>query len=345
MQVAILGAGFCGLATAWHLAQNGQHQVVLFDPLGIGKGASGVAAGLLHPYAGARSKLNWRGLEGIAATLDLVKVAESFLGFSVISRSGMQRMALFPQQDADFSQCSQEYSDVHWRSIEECQQAVPGLNAFPGIYIENAYVVDCEKYLEGLWLACAASGVQFRQQSVHSLKELDAFDHVVVAMGAASNALPELSHIRITPIKGQVLTLSWPNIPILPFPISSQAYLLMHPRENACIAGATYERDFNDEKPDLEVAKKEILPKINAFYPKLENASIISCRAGIRASTDKHLPLMLNVGKGRWLLTGMGSKGLLYHALYAKDLASLLVKQSLPATHSSLPTHEPRQQN
>lgn len=322
MQVAILGAGLCGLAMAWNLAKTGNFQVTLFDPQGIGKGASGVAAGLLHPYTGARSRKNWRSTEGLEATLRLINVAESHLRSTVHTHHGLQRTALTKQQELDFSRCAKEHADVKWRTAEECQKAVPGTSHNPGIFIETAYVVDCEKYLEGLWLACAEHGVQFQQQKIHSLKEVDSFDHVVVAMGAASNSLPELSHIAITPIKGQVLTLSWPeNAALLPYPISSQAYLLMLPKEKRCIAGATFERDFEHEEPDEEYAKKNILPKIQAFFPEIDRAKVLTCRAGIRASTAHHHPLVINVGKGRWLLTGMGSKGLLYHALCAEELA------------------------
>lgn len=323
MRVAILGAGLCGLATAWHLAKSRQHQVVLFDPLGIGKGTSGIAAGLLHPYAGARSPKNWRADEGLAATLALIKVAEAAFGTSVITHTGLQRSALSQQQQADFLHCSKEHADVKWRSVKECQDAVSGVSAHPGIFIENAYVVDCAKYLEGLWLACEALGVQFEQKAVRSLAELDAFDHVVVAMGAASNSLPELAHIKITPIKGQILTLEWPeDVPSPPYPISSQAYLLKN--DNTCIVGATYERHFTSEQADEEYARSDILPKLHACFPALKTAKVVGCRAGVRASTARHRPLIVNVGKGRWVLTGMGSKGLLYHALFAKEIVDAL---------------------
>ena len=50
-------------------------EVHLFDEKGIAGGASGVAAGLLHPYT-PRGKIIWRGVEGVAATLALVAAAE-----------------------------------------------------------------------------------------------------------------------------------------------------------------------------------------------------------------------------------------------------------------------------
>ena len=98
-KIAIIGAGFAGVAAAYHLmlrcaeglddspaaptatadalqtSRRRPVEVHLFDEKGIAGGASGVAAGLLHPYT-PRGKIIWRGVEGVAATLALVAAAE-----------------------------------------------------------------------------------------------------------------------------------------------------------------------------------------------------------------------------------------------------------------------------
>src|SRR4051794_38558010 len=85
MQIAIIGAGFAGLAAAWTLLHSKIHsqkvQVTLFDEVGIGAGASGVAAGLMHPYTNAHSKLNREGYEGFEASMQLLTAAEQALGY------------------------------------------------------------------------------------------------------------------------------------------------------------------------------------------------------------------------------------------------------------------------
>ena len=50
---AVIGGGFAGVATAWHLLAHAKRpvRVDLFDGAGIAGGASGAAAGLLHPYS------------------------------------------------------------------------------------------------------------------------------------------------------------------------------------------------------------------------------------------------------------------------------------------------------
>lgn len=54
----------------------------------------------------------------------------------------------------------------------------------------------------------------------------------------------------------------------------------------------------------------------------MKNASIANCYAGVRAVTPQHRPLIQRLSSSQWILIGMGSKGLLYHALFAKELVA-----------------------
>lgn len=327
MKIAILGAGFCGLAAAWFLTQNGKHDITIFDPRGIGKGASGVAAGLLHSYAGSQAKKNIRADEGLAATLKLLKISEAALNEPVIAGHGLIRLAVSQKQKEDFANAAKLYPDVHWLTVEECQMKLGITVPYPGIFIDSAVVVDCEKYLQGLWKSCMNSGVAFEKKAILSLLEISDFDRILITMGAAAKSLPELSEIKVTPIKGQVLEMRWPEgLPSLQFPISSQAYVLMQNDGKRCIAGASYERNFQTEEPDLPTALEEIMPKLQSYLPEMTSSLVVGCRAGIRASAPRHQPLLQKIDHKSWLLTGMGSKGLLYHALYAEELVSQCMK-------------------
>ena len=321
MRIAILGAGMCGLAVAWHLRQSKEHEITIFSPGGIGKGASGVAAGLLHPYVGAHAKKNWRADEGLNSTKKLLRISENALGSPVASYSGFLRPAVSPAQVADFTFCSQNYPDVKWRNVEECIN-LPGYIPHPGIFIEQGIVVDCPKYLKGLWIACCANGVILEPVGVSSLRELDSMDLVIVTMGASTTSLPELSHLIIKPVKGQILEFRWPkDLPMLPYPLNSRAYLIMQPETNSCIVGSTFERTFTSSEPDPKTALNEILPKLHAFFQGISADDLIDCRAGIRAELPIRRPLIAKVNEKCWVLTGMGSKGLLYHALFAEELS------------------------
>lgn len=317
---AIIGAGFCGLALSWELLQEG-HEIHLYDPAGIGGGASGVSAGLLHPFVGIHAKPAEWGREGVASTLELIRIASQALGKPVAEESGMLRIALTEQMKDDFLSCASQHDDVEWLEPRECQHLVPGLTAHPGICIRSALTVRSPLYLQGLWLACEKEGATLIKQPVASLNTLAHYDLVIAAAGASITSLPELRHLPVRAIKGQVLELAWPqdNAP-LALPLNSQAYVVMQPGDQSCLAGATFERDFSTPLPEPHVAQNEIMPKIAAFFPALRNAPLIGCRAGMRASAPGRKPLLKQIDAKTWVLTGMGSKGLLYHALFAKWL-------------------------
>lgn len=316
-KAAILGAGLSGLAIAWHLLRLPEFEVTLFDPGEIGDNASGLAAGLLHPYPGAHAKLIKGAKEGYQATLELIaEVCES-----AMQSTGILRIAVTDEQKSDFKICSETYEDVDWLDGEICQEIQPGLVPAPGILILSGKLIDTTAYLLGLWKACESKGVQWDKRKVNSLKELASYDLIIIASGAEITAIPELSHLPIRPVKGQLLEIEWPeSLPPLKIPINSKAYILPTSTPSRCIVGATFERKFSSIKPDLATALEYLRPKMSALFPELEHAKIIDCRAGIRASTSDHFPLMQQVNSNTWVLTGMGSKGLLFHALYAKIL-------------------------
>lgn len=328
MKIAVLGAGFSGLATAWHLLQKGC-QVTLFDAAGIGGGASGIAAGLLHTYAGAHAKLNWLGLEGWNATCELLEISSKEVGRPIADFSGMLRLSITDQQKTDFQISASKYPDIDWWSHQKCVESLPNMKPYEGIWIKKAATVDCKLYMQGLWAACEKLGALFEKVKIESLHELVDFDAIVVAMGVKSGNFPELSHLPLTPIKGQVLELSWPEeIPQLPFAVNSQAYLAADRNRGTCIAGATYEREFTHSEPDVAVAQAEIMSKVMDIMPALNRARILDCRSGIRASTPDHRPIAKQVSGKCWVITGMGSRGLLYHALFAAKITEKIVTKS-----------------
>lgn len=335
MRIAIIGAGFSGLATAWHLLHSHSTfpiSVVVFDPKGIGGGASGMAAGLIHPYSGAHAKLNWQGIAGLQATHILLEASAKVLGRPVADPSGLLRVAITEAQQQDFSRCAQAYSDVAWQSPEECVGLAPGIVNKPGILIKSAIAVNCSLYLQGLWKACSLKGAVLEKQAVDSLSMLNEFDVIVVGMGIASKTLPELSSLPLTAVKGQILEIGWPvEVPPPLLPLNSQAYLIMNASKRSCFVGATFEKNFSTTGPVPEFALADLMPKAEALYPCIKNAPLIECRAGIRASTPDHHPIAKRINEKCWVIAGMGSKGLLYHALFAQKITQeILLNQKGP---------------
>lgn len=323
-KAAILGAGLSGLAIAWHLSRLPEFEVTLFDPGQIGENASGLAAGLLHPYPGAHAKSIKGGMEGYLATLELIAEVNP----TAMQSTGILRVAVTDEQQSDFRICSENNEDVDWLDADTCQLIQPGLVSAPGILILSGKLIDTTAYLSGLWKACESRSIQWEKRKVYSLKELSSYDHIIVASGAEIAAIPELSHLPVRPVKGQLLEIEWPeSLPPLKIPINSKAYILPTSDPSRCIVGATFERKFSSAAPDLATALEYLKPKMSALFPELEHAKIMDCRAGIRASTPDHFPLMQQVNGNTWVLTGMGSKGLLFHALYAKMLVDKIIER------------------
>lgn len=320
MRITIIGGGFSGLSTAWFLTQNiPSAAITLYDPIPIGHGTSGLAAGLLHPFAGLHAKLNRLGREGYNATKKLLQLVSSFQNKPVFKETGVLRPAITATQQADYKLCAENYPQVEW--IENTQSILPQIKAFPAIYIREGLTIDCQNYLKGLYKMCVNQGVKFEQKNINSLAETSA-DTIIVAAGASSNQFPELTGLPLSYTKGQLLQILWPeNIPPLSIPVNSTAYLLMEDIK-ICTLGTTFERGFSSPLPDMEKAAKEILPKAALFFPEIAQAKIINCKAGIRVSTPNHMPLVGHWKNNVWVITGMGSKGLLYHALMAEQLAT-----------------------
>jgi glycine/D-amino acid oxidase-like deaminating enzyme len=323
---AIIGAGFSGLATAWHLLQKTNIQIDIYDPAGIAGGTSGLSAGLLHPYASLHAKLNWKGREGMAATAELIEAASEALGEQVALPTGQLRLAITEENRYYYAKCAETYSDVEWLLPEQCQSLIPGIAYYPGIYIKSALNLDAKLYLKGLWKACEKRGAVFYTQRVDALQILEKYDNIVIASGAAANQYPETKNYHLNLLKGQILDLEWPaSLPFLRIPINSQVYIVMDSGQRTCRVGATFERHFLNMQPDVETAAKELLPKAVMMIPDLANSKIVGCQSGIRCTAAERKPLLAQVSDKCWILTAMGSKGLLLHSLFGKELADKML--------------------
>ncbi|NGX60843.1 MAG: tRNA 5-methylaminomethyl-2-thiouridine biosynthesis bifunctional protein MnmC [Chlamydiae bacterium] len=333
MKIAILGGGFAGLSVAWHLLNStrGSVSVDLFDPNVIGKGPSALSSGLLHPYAGRHARLSWGGEKGMRETHRLLTEAARGANRSLILSKGILRPAISSEQIEDFQASAHAHEDTEWWDKKRCEKEIPGLSLpeeTGGLYIKEGLTVDVPGYLEGLWQACARLGTQHYKTTTIKQEELQKYDRILFSMGPMTNKIPLLKNLPLTPLKGQVLELAWPeNLPPLPVSLISKKYLVMSKGRKSCHVGATYERGVLDPKPDQKKAEEEILPAITSFFPPLEGAKILGCRAGFRASSPNHLPMAGQVSPLFYFFTCLGSKGLLYHAWLGKRVARMILDQ------------------
>lgn len=321
MKIAIVGAGMAGLAAAWPLLQKESVAVTLFDPKGVGQGTSGIGSGLLYPFPGRLALRSWRAQEGIEATHALLYVAEEILGCPVAKRTGILRIAATEQQKRDFFARSQKDPDAEWWEEEKVRAAFPRAIAAPALWIPSGSTVFTQRYLEGLWLACEKRGASLEKQKISDLRELDSFDRVILATGFEVFQWKEYSHLPLKATKGQVLLCR--SQEILPFSLSSHGQIALSETPMLYQIGATYENDL----ASLESKGEELIQKVALFYPPARHWDPVEIRSGVRISPQNgYRPLIAEVAPKIWVFSGLGSRGLLYHALLGRTLASSILE-------------------
>ncbi len=297
MKIAIIGTGLAGLAAGWFLTESGCH-VTFFDKNGIGQGASGIAAGLLHPYVGEQTRRSLWAHEALNETKALLLHAAP----QAILQGGIIRVA----QDGQQEEALNTYDDVEALGNRQ-------------FLIHSGLVVDMTAYLQALFSKC--SGAVYLEKEIEELGSLSGFDHIVVAAGHEFLRFFPQMHKHFSKIKGQVVQVRLgPSIRTM----IAKGYLAKSSEEGVYHWGATYERGYTSETPDLAKAL-QLLQKNDLPLP--ETPEILDCKAGVRLARRGHyLPYVGQVKENVWGFAGLGSRGLLYHAYLGKKLAAAICK-------------------
>lgn len=319
MKVAIVGAGLAGLALAHSLSQYPNVQTTVFDVKGAGGGASGVSTGLLHPFPAKAALRSWLATEGMAASIKLLDRVEKLLGAAVAERTGILRIAVSERQKSDYKKRCLEDTDAIWVESDQVLSKLPLATPAPGLWIPSGITVYSKRYLDGLAKQCRIERVK-----VENLRQLDSFDRVVLATGYETLRFSECAHLDLEPTKGHSLICRWPT-QRLPFSIISTGHITPTENPEFCQIGSTYEHNFTHLEPDLK-AIDELKNKVAAFYPPARDFEVVDVRVGCRiAPKQGYKPIVEKLGPKLWVFTGLGSRGLLYHALLASQLAEEIV--------------------
>ncbi len=314
MSVCVVGAGLAGLSVAWHLAKQGV-EVSLFDSKGIGGGASSVSTGLMHPFPGKKGTRSLRSDEGMKETLLLLDVAEQAIGRSVALRNGLFRAAVTEEQKSSFR--AFQDPDVEWKEISLSELAV-----HEGLWIAKGVSVFSHLYLQGLWKACSSLGVQFYEECYdYEKRDRSLFDAIVLAGGWEMIDLPICQKLPLRLVLGQSVFCRWQRP--LPFSIVSNGHMSVTEDPEICHLGSTYEHSRHPDPNQVQALMK----RIGSFYLPVDELKIQEVRFGIRiAPKDGHMPIVKEVSPHTWVFTGLGSRGMLYHALLGRELAETICK-------------------
>ncbi|MCB1117032.1 MAG: FAD-binding oxidoreductase [Chlamydiia bacterium] len=289
MKVAVIGAGFAGLAACVFLRDAG-HTVDLYDAIGIGGGASGAASGLLHPYPGKHLRRSERATEALEAAHDLISRIPK-----KVYQPGLKRCPIDEEQKLLFEKRSAEQGDLSWDGAQ--------------LTIHSGGTIFSKLYCEALF--------DLSQATLHiqKVQELPSADIVILAAGAGTSKLcPDLA-VRLS--RGQALHIACDASESM----IGDGYLAVTEKPGVCHLGSTYEHENLDARPQIEEAKRLILPRAQKYLK--HSFEVTGVSAGVRvAPKEGHWPIALRLSKQVFVLTGFGSRGLLYHALLAKEIVN-----------------------
>jgi glycine oxidase len=363
--VVIVGGGAIGLASAWRLAQRGA-AVTVVDP-DPGGGASGVAAGMLAPVTEARMgeeallRLNlasWSRWPSFAA--DVEGAAGAAVGYRadgtlVVALDADDRVAL-DELAVRHRAMGLDVTPLRGRDVRRLEPGLaPGVRA--GFLAAGERSVDPPALVEALRQAATSAGVGFVAAEVEQIatgpertrvtgvvlaeatapRRIDAAT-VVLAAGCRSAGVAGLTEAAappVRPVKGEILTLRQPpGSPLVTRTLRGlvrgfTVYLV--PRaDGRLIVGATVQERGWDTRVTAGGAY-ELLRDALVLVPGLDDAELVTARAGLRPGTPDDLPL---IGRspldGLVVATGHYRNGILLTPITAEAVAAAVAGEPLP---------------
>ena len=354
--ILVVGAGIAGAATARNLAGRGYRVTVADQGEGPGAGASGNPQGALYAKLGVQ--LNDQTRLALAALLH----SQRFYPLAAPKAwhpTGLL-MTGFSDQERERQQkflAANTYPDTLLRAVNKDQaSSLTGVTCpegglwFPGSgWLEPA--VLCQQLLDHPNIRTEFGFRATRLLPCNNRwclsgdgrQDLQA-DTVILAAGHLTRKLmPVTGEFRMKAIRGQITRLPERHLTQAPNAVITGARYLNPPADGHVVTGATF--DLRDPDPEVRAdSHRENLDGLETMLPGLLAApgmetEGISGRVSFRCTTHDYQPIVgpLVNGEGHtlggaWLLTGLGSKGLMWAPLMAEYLADVITgePQALP---------------
>ncbi|MBI5274480.1 MAG: FAD-binding oxidoreductase [Chlamydiales bacterium] len=301
MKIAIIGTGLAGLGAAIYLQQMIEDaSFSFFDKEDRGGATSKIATGLLHPYPGKHGRLSKDGHEAYQETLRLVHYSSKYTTKQVADFTPIEKIVLDDDHFLD------EHEDI--------------IKLAPYRYlIKSSITVFTSNYLDGLY--ASIRNKEFIQEEIKDIKQLDRFDVVIIAAGfGVKDFIGEEVSLRYN--KGQVLKARHS----INRGLIGGGYIAKTEYPDIVHVGSTYEKKELSFVPKQDIAIELIQKQMRPFFPEIDQMQFIDCKAGIRVSSaHNYLPIIKRLSEKRYLFTALGSRGLLYHALFGRKLAEMIV--------------------
>lgn len=349
--IIVVGAGIVGCAIAYELARRGA-SVQIVDERSAGMGATQASAGILAPYIEAEAdsaflKLTVRGLNQYDQFMAQV-VADSAMAVSY-HRTGTLEVAT---DEAEMHALRNLAARLEAQGVTLGlfdQNAVraeePNLadDVVGGLVVPAHGFVGVAEMTRALAAAARRHGAQVIEGSrVRRIQPVDGGDllvetargpltgnAVVLAAGSWSGRIEiagVAAAVRVRPVRGQLLQLSWNGPPIRRVLWSARCYLVPWD-DGTLLVGATVEDAGFDERATV-AGVRDLLEAACDLVPHAWTASFLGARVGLRPASGDGLPMIggSQVVPNLMYATGHYRNGVLLAPLTAELVADAMLE-------------------
>lgn len=346
--VAIIGGGIVGAATAYYLGEAGVSTVII-ERDAVGSHASGHAYGGLSAMAGPGvhgptqelSRLSVRLYREMAGTLP------DETGVNIEYRDRPSLILCLSDEEAEAAkhglpvmQREAGYS-VSWLAGDDLNAVEPRISpeARGAVYIEGTSDLEPQRLTTALAKGAEIRGARFEHGEVTGVTRDGArvtgvtlgdrhiaCDKVVIAMGPWSGAASEWLGfpIAVRPLKGQILRLRASGAPYRCSMGWAGNYAVTKP-DGHVWAGTTEEEAGFDETTTPE-ARDTIMSALSKMVPALAEAQVVRQTACPRPLSADYMPLLGPAPgwEGVYVATGGGRSGIILGASMGRITADLV---------------------
>ena len=341
--VAVVGAGIIGCAVARELARRGA-RTVLLEARDVGAGATQASAGVLAPFieAPGEGPLQAMTIESLAMYDEFVAsaAAESQMPIE-FRRCGTLEVAT----DATGAAHLRSLGDwvrsrgfhAQWIEPSDVNRVEPRLAATSGGLLVGSHgYVRASQLTRALVAAARHHGADVRVgrrvkgitgtgdlATISVGEETLRAGTVVVAAGSWSSDVS--SEVSVTPMRGQLLRVSWQGPPIERILWSEHCYLVPW-LDGTLLVGATMENAGFDERVTVG-GVRELLNAATAILPAIADATFVEARVGLRPATATGLPIISRSTDHPMVVhaTGHFRNGILLAPLTARLVADIVL--------------------
>ncbi|WP_353233172.1 glycine oxidase ThiO [Pseudomonas helleri] len=344
-RVVIVGGGVIGLLTAFNLAAEVEH-VVLLDRSGVGQESSWAGGGIVSPL------YPWRYNPAVTALAHwsqdfYPQLADRLFTTTGVDpevhTTGLYWLDLEDQEQA-LAWAQREGRPLSAVEIPAVEQAVPvlGRGYSRAIYMADVANVRNPRLVKSLKAALHAMA----NVTIHEHCEVQGFiregstiagvntaqgeirgDHVVLSAGAWSGELLGLLGLElpVEPVKGQMILYKCAPDLLSSMVLAKGRYAIPR-RDGHILIGSTLEHEGFDKTP-TDVALESLKASAVELIPALADAELVGHWAGLRPGSPEGIPYIGRVSgfDGLWLNCGHYRNGLVLAPASCQLFADLLL--------------------